>query len=571
MARDIKELISQVNITELIGNFSKLYKAGASYKTLCNVHGDTSPSLSINPRKQIYKCFVCNHGGNALDYLIWAQRFTYNQAIEYLVNFVGEDLKDFQIKSKINFNEKQIEIVNALKDANNLFRYFLDIYLETNNDVKNFLLERKLTKEEIIKYSIGFAPLQDDSNNSYVDLLIKKGNHPAVLINASLVNENNNNPFFYNRIIFPIFDEESNLVAFGGRKLSNNDSSPKYIHSKESSIFKKSSIIYNYQNASKYEQLIIVEGFMDVIAFNKIGFDNAVAIMGVALTNEHIKKIKKHKEILVFLDNDQAGLQSTLGVIKILLKNKIEAFVINNDLSKDADEIVNSENGKEKLLSLLSNNKISFSDFVYNYFINNFELSNSVNLQKSLQWLKEYTQYLNQISLKLMVDKLAKKTNIDPKNLFNLLNNNSNVIELYENKLNRTNENVKEVELVNIKKILIAMYKNPTFIQFIDRVNWITPKHKKISNQIKEFHESKIEIPQESQDYLKMIENNFNSIVFAQTHEELFELISRCKEDQYNYNKKHATKKVMRSDVSDDEKIVYLENKQEQNLKKIKE
>ena len=312
---DINDLISKVDIVNVISSFSNLTKSGASFKTLCNVHGDKSPSLSINPKKQIYKCFVCDHGGNALDYLLWAQKFTWNQAIEYLIKESGENIEDYKnlINKKIS-SEKELKLLKALNDASDLFNYFLNIFIDEENEVKEFIKKRKLTKDIINKFKLGYAP--SIKKNDYISTLEKKGNEKSVLMNTSLISENGDSSFFNERLIFPIFDDESNVVAFSGRKINNNDDTPKYLNSKESLVFKKNQIMYNYQRASKFDQLIIVEGFMDVIAFSKIGLDNAIALMGVSLSNENIKKLKKHNEILIFLDGDKAGKIASLKLIR---------------------------------------------------------------------------------------------------------------------------------------------------------------------------------------------------------------------------------------------------------------
>lgn len=571
----IKELIEKINIVDLIANFSSISKAGSSYKTLCNVHGDKTPSLLINPRKQIYRCFVCDHGGNALDYLIWAKKFNYQQAVEYIAKEVGENLSDYQFQKKsIYYNENQQKNIKVLSDALDLFKYYLDVYSQTNKQVQKFLKNRNLTYEDIKKYSIGFVP--DISSENYLDLLIRKLHSPSILINTSLMNEETNKPFFNNRIIFPIFDEENNIVGLSGRKISNDDS-PKYINSKESVIFKKSSIIYNYQNAKNHDDLIIVEGFMDVIAFGKIGYDNAIALMGTAITNAHIQKLKRHHEILVFLDNDQAGINSTLKTIKLFLKYNINGFVIKNEFHKDADEIVNSLNGKEKLLKIL-NNKIKFIDFVYEYFVVSLDKTNTDSIKETINKLQHFTKYLDELSFNKLVNDFSKLINVDSNVIFRMFNLKSNMVKFCNDKLSNIDdkENLKEgKELLNINKLLLTLFSNPSYLNFnqLNEIVWFDVMYKKIFNEIKSYHQKQKQLPELTRTYLIELQEKYSiKHTLPQTETEFIELIRRSKEDDvYTRNIQIATKKIHDSNISEKEKIIYLENLQKLNSKKIKE
>ena len=394
--KDVKDLIDQINITELIADFSALIKTGSSYKTLCNVHGDRSPSLSINPRKQIYKCFVCDHGGNALDYLIWAQKFSYPDAVKYLAKLVGDDSSSYlnDYEPKIKYNEKQLSLIDCFKDVTNLFSYYLNIY-ENKEPLKTILKQRNLTNQEIIKYQIGYAPNANEDN--YLNIIQNKNHSLSTLINASIISETNQKLIFNNRLIFPILDEDENVIALSGRAINQNQE-PKYFHSKESLIFKKNQTIYNYHRAKKYDELIIVEGFMDVIAFNKINQDNAIALMGLSLNSEQIQKIKKHKKVFLCLDQDEAGIKTTITMIEVLMKNNIKGSVLKIDDYKDADELVNTNDGINKLKKVYQN-PIAFVDYIYEYFLKTFNLSKIEEIKLLINELKRFTKHLDIISL----------------------------------------------------------------------------------------------------------------------------------------------------------------------------
>lgn len=530
---DINDLISKVDIVNVISNFSSLTKAGTSFKTLCNVHGDKSPSLSINPKKQIYKCFVCDHGGNALDYLIWAQKFTFNDAIEYLIKESGENIEQYKsLISRKKYSENEMKLFKALKDASDIFNYYLNIALDDNNEVKNFVESRKLTKAIINKFKLGYAPSLNEDN--YVKLLEKKDNEKSTLMNASLLGDNGEFPFYIRKIIFPIYDDEGNVVAFSGRRINDNEDSPKYLNSKESLVFKKSTILYNYNNARKFENIIIVEGFMDVIAFSKIGYDNAIALMGTALSKYHINKLKKHKEILIFLDNDSAGQLATMKIIKVLIENEIKGYVIRNNSSKDADEVLNSHNGKEQLLKILES-KVKMNDFIFEYFTKDVNLDNFEAIKKMIIDIYKYAKKFDDFIKLDLISKISNKFKISKELINKYFDSKPNVIELRQ--LEKTNINTKqtlELELnqpLNIKKILISIWKNPAYLkmQNIGYEKWPEYKLRKIFEEIKSFYENRSQLSKETINFIRMNEKFFNSNQSLPQNEEAFmELIERA-------------------------------------------
>lgn len=541
---DINDLISKVDITNVISNFSTLTKTGASFKTLCNIHGDKTPSLSINPKKQIYKCFVCDHGGNVLDYLIWAQKFTWNEAVEYLVKESGENIDEYKMLfSKKKYSEKEEKLLKSLNDAANIFNYYLSISDDKN--LNDFIKKRNITKEDINKFKLGFAPKYDDENN-YLSLLEKKGNEKSTLINASLANEDCTRTFFSNKLIFPIFDDEGNVVAFSGRKIIENDNAPKYLNSKESLVFKKSKILYNYHNAKKYETIIIVEGYMDVIALAKIGNNNAIALMGTSLTNEHVRKLAKHKEILLFLDNDQAGKNSLIKIISSFIKNNINAFVIKNETLKDPDEILNGDLGVNNLLSML-NNKIKMIDFVFDFFFTNIEENDFDLLKRRIEEISQYAQFFDNFKKMEIIKKIESKFKIDQSFINKYFKNENIKVNMLElNNLNGINgekkESIEEIAAkenypLNIRKILISIWKNPSFLklQNIGYEKWPEYKLRKIFDEIKEFHLEKKSLSSETIAFIRENEKIFNSIQsLPQNSDAFIELIERANKETNN-------------------------------------
>ena len=555
----INDLIAKVNIVDIIENFSKLTKFGSSLKTLCNVHGDKTPSLSINPKKQIYKCFVCDHGGNALDYLMWAQNFSWNEAVEYLIKASGENVENFQslFQNKKPKSENEIKLLKVLQEASDIFNYYLNIYLdERNNDITNFVLKRNLSKELIDKFKLGYAP-SFNSEDNYIDILEKKENEKATLINASILNDAGSHPFYVNRLIFPIIDEDNNVVAFSGRKIDDQDDKlPKYLNSKESLVFKKSSIIYNYNNARKFDSIIIVEGFMDVISLAKIGYDNAVALMGLYISKNLVDKLKNHKEILLCLDNDQAGLNATMKLISIFLKNNINAYVIVNEETKDVDEIINLPDGKEKIINIF-NNKWKMIDFVWHYFSKDVEKDNYQQIKDMILKLVEYSKDFDQFLILDLSNRLAKQFEIDKEIISNYFKTNLNVVKSNHSNNNIIVQNGLESSLnqpININKILISIWQNPSFLnsQNIASINWPEAKYKKIYEDIKKYHENQVPLPEYSKDFIENKVNNlFSKESLPKNMLSFDELITRSKKD-FKKNKLDYIDHLINN--SDDEK-----------------
>lgn len=537
---NINDLISKVNIVDVIGNFSKLYKSGSSLKTLCNIHGDKSPSLSINIKKQIYKCFVCDHGGNALDYLLWAQKMNFNDAIEFLIKMSGENIENYQsLISKKKVSKNEINLRKAIEDSSDIFNYYLNIYLdEKNNEITKFIEKRKLTKDIINKFKLGFSPISL-GENGYIEILEKKGNAKSTLINASILNENGTHIFFKNRLIFPIFDENDSVVGFSGRRITDekNDDSPKYLNSRESLLFKKSEILYNYNRAKSYNEIIIVEGFMDVIAFSKIGKNNTVSLMGLSISNTIINKFKRHQEILLFLDNDEAGKKASLKLIQVFILNNINATVLINDEGKDADEIVNEENGKSKLEKILEN-KVHLIDFVFDVFTSNLEKNNFEKIKNMIINIYKYSKDFDQLTKLDIINRISVKFDISKDTIFEYFQNKPNVIELNQlDNANITTKNTLEFELnqpININKILISIWKNPSFLKSLNivNINWPSIEYKRIYEEIKNYHENKSLLSSKSSNFIKEKESTFKSKESLPKDIRSFdELITRSKKD----------------------------------------
>ncbi|AHK22439.1 DNA primase [Candidatus Hepatoplasma crinochetorum Av] len=367
--KDLNELIEKItndlNIEDVISHYISLEKKGNSFVAICPFHQDSNPSLSISSTKKIFKCFVCNVGGNAITFVQKYKKVNYLEAIKIISEDFNLNWNDYFVKKERQEDPKIKEIKNINLEALNFYKYNLQIEIEKNKKLKDYLNERKFTEKLIEVFNIGWA----GSNDGLKKYLLKKNFKEQEILRASLIKNNNGNlrDLFFNRLIFPIFNQFNDVLGFSGRVIDQK-SPIKYLNSSQNLLFNKSKIIYNLNNATEEillkDNVIIVEGFMDVISFYKIGIKNVVASMGTAFNINHIDKLKSFtKNFILSFDNDQAGIQTTIKTYNILKNHNINLSVINFSDGKDIDEIINNNLNINK--KYFEDNKISFLDFYY--------------------------------------------------------------------------------------------------------------------------------------------------------------------------------------------------------------
>ncbi|VEU59891.1 DNA primase [Mesomycoplasma neurolyticum] len=387
-----KNNIFNFSIVDVAQEFFKLIKQGSNFKVICPFHGDKNASLIISPSKNIWKCFGCNKGGNAIELVKEYQKIDTKQAIEWLTNkFHIISLKKHQFKKPENdFQTNEKEIINVNSLATILFKVNLLSEINENILLKTFLNKRKLNNNIIQKFDIGY----NSNNAKFKNFLINVKKIPKdILINSSLLTENENS-FFINRIIFPIKNEFNEIVGFAGRTLDNNSNFPKYLNSKENSVFNKNKILLNWFNAKNNEEIILTEGYMDVLAFERNQIYNSVALMGINLSNHHIK-ILKNKQITLALDSDEAGKQATYEIIKKLFKNNFQNIYVIDFLNfKDADEfsmdndLKNAYQKKLHYLNWLNLNHYKTDDLKSKKTIN-YANEKSISISAKLKYIQK--------------------------------------------------------------------------------------------------------------------------------------------------------------------------------------
>lgn len=412
MAFISKELIDEVksknDIVDIIGSYINLNDKN---KALCPFHNDHSPSFSVHPDKQIYKCFSCGESGNVITFVEKFLGISFQEAVKLLADKSGIKLNISTPKKTTRF-DKYYEITDT---ANKYFKN--NIFSNDGQKALKYLSDRLVDKQIINEFNIGLS-----TNNKLHEILAKKYNLED-LLKIDIVREVDNKIYdtFQNRIMFPIIDEDNNVVGFSGRKYLKNDLEDKqlskYVNSRETDIFIKSKIFYNINNAlpniKKSKEIIITEGFMDTIRMVSIGYNNTVALMGTAFTKEHLDKIIKYKcKVVLNLDQDNAGVLGTISIGDELIKNNIDVSVIVFDDYKDGDEYIINK-GKDAF-DIAYKNRISFIDFKLNYLKSNKNMKDSTDISKYInEAIKSLNEIDDDILKELKIKELSREFGID--------------------------------------------------------------------------------------------------------------------------------------------------------------
>ncbi len=480
----IKDIIEQNNIVDVIGNFIPLNKQGNNYKSTCPFHNDHDPSFSVSAEKQIYKCFSCGVNGNVVTFIIDYKKINFLKAIEILAKRINYKIT---INSESKTFDKHSIIYSINKDAmiyykNNLLVPKYKFAFEYLNKV------RKLDYKEINNFNLGYA----STDNNLYQFLISKDYKEFDILESRLFKKHQNKlvDFFQNRIIFPILDIDGNVLGFSGRVLNENKRT-KYLNSPSSEIFEKNKILYNLNNAkidiNKQDSIFIVEGFFDVIALAKIGINNSIATMGINLSMNHINIIKKHtNNIVIFMDNDSAGINATIIITSSLLKCNFNVYNIYNNSKKDADELL--KESETKLSNMLRDSKLLPIDYLIKLFNNN--IKNTEFLNKIIKFKNILISSINDQSKKILWNTKFNKNIAKTSSLNNNTNSNnvkyninSNIyipdhFSLYYNIIEQLILSIDayQIYIKNIKKIKI---ENQNFFNII---KWINLKYQKNNN-----------------------------------------------------------------------------------------
>src|SRR3972149_7330557 len=348
--RLLEEIKTRIDIVDFISEYVQVKKSGQNFKALCPFHSEKTPSFMVNPSKQIFHCFGCGVGGDVVSFLMKHENIPFNEALHNIAKKAGIDLREFKFDKE--HTEKRDRILQINREAMN---YFIK-NLKGSEKAKTYLRKRGIEEDSLKGFSIGYATVERDGLIKHVK---KMGYSDSVIKEAGLAvsYEKGSRDIFRERIIFPIFNNQGDTVAFGGRVL--DDSLPKYLNSPETGVFKKGETLFGL-NLAKEEirrkgYSLIVEGYLDTIVCHQYGFKNTVAPLGTALTSKQFQRLKPltGRIVLVF-DNDDAGVAAAKRSLTILFENNFRAKVLLLPEGEDPDSFLRKD-GSQPFKEMLSN------------------------------------------------------------------------------------------------------------------------------------------------------------------------------------------------------------------------
>ena len=430
----INEIRNKIDIIEVVSNYVPLTQRGKNYFGVCPFHDDHSPSMSVSKEKQIYTCFSCGATGNVFTFVSEYEHINFYEAVKLLGNKVGYDLGNVKVKD--TKEDLSLEIYDS---ACKFYQNNLNTSLGKN--AYEYLEKRNIDKETIKKFKIGLSI----SKISLTDYLLNKNIELKELTSLGLTTENGTD-LFVNRIMFPLYDLQGNVVAFSGRIYNTKDPS-KYVNTKETKIFKKGNLLYNYHQAKdvlkKSESIIVMEGFMDVIRASTIGINNCVATMGTAFTKQHANLLRKMTDnIILCFDGDNAGEDATISAIKILKEIGINPKVVRLEENLDPDEYI-LKYGEKSFKSKIDNPE-SAIEYIIKLHRANKNLTDLNDISKYIdESINELVNTNDTILVELTLKKMSAEFDIE----YNTLKNKYDSVFKEKRKNNKS-----EVSEIKIKK-----------------------------------------------------------------------------------------------------------------------
>ncbi len=416
---ELNNIRSNADIVDVISDYLDLKQRGRNYVAVCPFHDDHSPSLVVSRERQMFTCFTCKTSGNVFSFVMKYENVTFPEAVQMVAKKIGYTLKgDFS-----NFQESKYKKEFEIMDFTTKY-YSNNINTTSGINALKYLENRGITKDIIKEFNIGLAL---DKRDDLYNILLKKNYSLQDLSDLGLVNKINLNVYdtFINRIMIPIENLQGNVVGFTGRIYNGEEDTAKYLNTKETKIFKKGSILFNYHNARnairETKTVVVVEGNMDAITLSAKGIKNVVALMGVAISQVQIDTLKKlNVPIILMLDNDAAGLDATLKNGELLRKAGIDTRVVRLSGAKDPDEYIRAK-GVDALKDNIKH-AISFLDFLLEYLKQDLDLNNITDLKKYINSIISHINYEDDLTKQLIISKISKDYLIDEQILIGELN-----------------------------------------------------------------------------------------------------------------------------------------------------
>lgn len=432
LQKDIDFILDTLDIVDLISEYIKLEKKGRNYLGLCPFHNERTPSFTVSREKKIFHCFGCNKGGNVFQFLSQIENITYAQAVSKLASRFGIKVEEKE-SFEYDITNKKDSMYYAYILLADYYNYILLNTAEASIALK-YLLNRGLSLQTIKEFNIGYAP---SNNDSAVSFLEKYNFNMSYAVAAGVIKESNKKycDVFNDRIIFPIRDDSGKIVAFSGRTLSKEKDIAKYYNTHETEIFEKKNILFNLSNSRPYirkkKEIMLSEGYMDVISSYQENVKNIVGLMGTNIDNSKIDKISQIADkFILALDNDSAGIEATIKIGDKLLLKSDNVYKLVFSGSKDIDEFVSEKRKKGidfDFNDYIEKNIVHYIEYKIDYYKNSIK-----NLQEKIKCkdlLLKNISVIKDIALKdILLSQLSEKFLIDKKILLKdilLISNNN--------------------------------------------------------------------------------------------------------------------------------------------------
>ena len=371
----IQQITSRIDIIDVVGEFVKLKKRGANYLGLCPFHNEKTPSFTVSPAKEIYKCFGCGKSGNTISFLMEAEKYSYVDSLKWLANRYGIEVEETFSSPEVK--QQQLTADSLFAINNFAQKFFAEQLTETDEGQTiglSYLKDKRGFRDETIKkFQLGYNP---ESRTTFATAAIQHQFNAELLVKSGLVVNRNEELLdnYRGRIIFPIHNNTGKIIGFGARIIAKNDRAPKYINTPENEIYIKSKILYGSyfarQAIDKNDECLLVEGYTDVISLHQNGIENVVASGGTSLTTDQLRLIKKYtNNLTIIYDGDAAGVKAALRGLDMALEESLNVKLVLIPDNEDPDSYVNKV-GPTAFQRFIGENKKDFILFQLEVMLN---------------------------------------------------------------------------------------------------------------------------------------------------------------------------------------------------------
>lgn len=488
----VSEIKSRLNVEDVVSQYVTLKKSGKNYKGLCPFHQEKTPSFMVSPEKQLAYCFGCHKGGDIINFVEEVEGIEFSEAIKVLADKAGIDPADYQ--NKVSQKHSKSERDELFDIHNKVAAFYSDLLWnsEKGKKVLEYLRGRGLTDEIIRHFEIGYSPDSFDTTHLH---LVKKGFSRKMLSlsGVSISKDTQSNEIydrFRNRLMFPIKDSMGRIVGFGGRALKKGDE-PKYLNSSDSPIYQKSEILYGFSDAKpeikNKGNILLVEGYFDVIMSYQVGAQNVVASSGTALTLKQIKLIKRlTKDVIFCFDTDEAGIDAAKRGFELAQTEGMNIQMLTVPEAKDPADFI-KENGEKWLDTVFQN--IPFMEFCINDFKGRFDINSVDGKKKFLKAVLPYIKFLeNSVEKDHYIREIAQKIGAKEVQIYDELKKVAKQSQkIASEEVTKNDPTKKKISPINLTLGLIYAYNNilGNYLEKIPHEHF-SEQQKNIYNHIKD-------------------------------------------------------------------------------------